>query len=267
MIGSSAHALTMCVKDRVKRWQYSEHISKRQAYRFLKQSWVVMHYLIDGRLRSERLTEWEFKEHYYQRSTVTMPNRYPLLFRQTQSYLGDGDNICILSFGCSTGEEVFTLGEYFPNATIVGVDINKWCIRQCRKTNHSERYFFLHRLSSEFEQATSFDAIFCMAVFQRTENRTSSDNGLSIDFTFSHFEQEIEMLDGKLKEGGILVVDHSDFSFMDTACSTRYAPLDCENNQLQRCRPLFDRDNRKIADTQNAFRVFVKHPARHQWRT
>ena len=30
----------------------------------------------------------------------------------------------ILSFGCSTGEEVATLSKYIPHGSIVGVDIN-----------------------------------------------------------------------------------------------------------------------------------------------
>jgi chemotaxis methyl-accepting protein methylase len=42
----------------------------------------------------------------------------------------------ILSFGCSTGEEVRTLSEkYFPGCIIHGIDINKAIVAQTSKSN------------------------------------------------------------------------------------------------------------------------------------
>ena len=138
-------------------------------------------------------------------------------------------------------------------------DINRWCLKQCRKKNKNPNYSFYHRLSKEFEVASGFDAIFCMAVFQRTENRTNSDNSIAVGFRFDQFEQEVNLLDGKLKSGGLLIIDQSDFSFTDTVCSEKYTPLvSFECNRIVRNRPLFDRNNRKVAESQNSYRVFVK---------
>ena len=244
----------------IRQWRYSKTFLKRGIYTLAHESRELLLFLTSGRFRSEKLAAWKSKGGYHQRSTLTAPDRYPLLFQQAKLYfMNKADNPNILSFGCSTGEEVFTLGKYLPNAHVVGIDINKWCLRQCWKNNGNPRqYSFLYRFSREFEAAGNFDAIFCLAVFQRTENRTNEDNSISTTYTFGQFEQEITMLDGKLKEGGLFVIDHSDFSFKDAFCSKNYLPLPFENNQLLRYRPLFDRNNQKIAETQNNFRMFVK---------
>src|SRR5437764_15033852 len=54
----------------------------------------------------------------------TSHNRYPHIFSFVQSVLGRGSAVNVLSYGCSTGEEAFSLREYFLNATIKGVDIH-----------------------------------------------------------------------------------------------------------------------------------------------
>jgi hypothetical protein len=38
-----------------------------------------------------------------------------------------------------------------PSAAIVGVDINAWCLRQCRAKNNDEKLRFVHRNLPEFE--------------------------------------------------------------------------------------------------------------------
>lgn len=184
-----------------------------------------------------------------------------MVFREASHYLAQIRHPRILSFGCSTGEEVATLREYLPQATIMGVDINAWCIRQCRKKHPHPQNSFLHRLSSEFEMAEGFDAIFCMAVFQQTENRTRTDNDQASGFPFQHFEQEIRLLNKKLKPGGLIIIDNTDFRFSDTDISHDYIPMNFDKNRIQRNRPLFDRNNKKLSDVTFEHRVFIKSPS------
>ena len=68
----------------------------------------------------------------YQPYGTTSNDRYPEIFQQVREQIGDGADRRILSFGCATGEEVFTLRRYFAQATIVGLDINPYNISVCR---------------------------------------------------------------------------------------------------------------------------------------
>lgn len=249
----------MTVKEKIKELRHSRFMLNRLLFRFIRRFWQWSQIVIDGSYRNRILTKISYGRYYHQQVIFTSHNRYPLVFRACADYLASIKNPRILSFGCSTGEEVFSIGDHIPDAQIVGVDINNWCLKQCRKKYKNPKFSFHHRLSEEFEVSVGFDAIFCMAVFQRTENRTNNDNSVAVGFRFDQFEQEVNLLDGKLKSGGLLIIDQSDFSFTDTVCSEKYTPLvSFERNRIVRNRPLFDRNNRKVAESQNNYRVFVK---------
>ena len=98
-------------------------------------------------------------------------------------------------------------------------------------------------------------------MFQRSENRSQSETTESLGIRFEQFEHEIQILDSKLKPGGLLIIDHADFSFADTQCGHVYDSLRFEGNFATRARPLFDRNNKKVSDEQHVFRVFVKRAA------
>jgi hypothetical protein len=250
--------MTNLLKEKVKRYKDSVHISQRFIYYILKNLRMPYLLLTNSRLRVELVAKWKNKSNYHQISTLTVSNRYPLLFKECTLYLQNMENPQIISFGCSTGEEVRTLGQYLPSAIIYGIDISNWCIKQSKKLNQSFTHFFYNRTSLEFESIQNVDAIFCMAVFQRTEDRLPGNKNDTKLFKFSAFEEEIVLLDKKLKKGGLLIIDFSDFNFMDTIVATNYAPLDFENNQFLRKQPLFDKNNHKIADEKFLYRVFVK---------
>ena len=250
----------MDLKENVKRLGNSKNIFILLLFKILKFIWTIFRICTNGRMRSEIFAGLFTRNSQHQRVTFTLPNRYPLIFQKCTEYFASHNNTNpkILSFGCSTGEEVFTLGGYLPQSQIIGVDINSWCIRHCMKINTNPNYSFFNRKSKMFEKLTSLDAIFCMAIFQRTENRKSLDNRIAKGHTFGQFESEIKVLDRKLKVGGLFIIDHADFCFMDTTCANNYKPLVFEQNQLLRIRPLYDRNNQKIADQQFNYRVFEK---------
>ena len=250
----------MNLKDNFKQLGNSKNLFILLLFRILKSIWFAFQFCTNGRLRSETFGGLFSHHSLHQRATFTLINRYPLVFQKCTEFFAGRNNTDpkILSFGCSTGEEVFTLGEYFPQARIIGVDINSWCIRQCKKMSRNPNFSFHNRESREFEILAEFDAIFCMAVFQRTENRTSNDNRIAKGHTFEQFESEIKVLDQKLKVGGLFVIDHADFSFTHTSCALMYKPLSFEQNQLLRRRPLYNKNDQKIADEQSNYRVFEK---------
>jgi hypothetical protein len=59
----------------------------------------------------------------YQPYATTSDDRYPEIFRFVRERIGDNKDISILSIGCSTGEETYSLRRYFPQAKILGLDI------------------------------------------------------------------------------------------------------------------------------------------------
>jgi hypothetical protein len=230
----------------------------RAGFRGLKALGLMRRVVVSPRIRSQVLTGLDYEDHHLQRETYTCEDRYPELFEYCRQQLAGCASPRILSFGCSTGEEVFTLARYLPLAEIVGVDINAWCLKQCEKKNHNRQLSFLHRMSREFADATGFDAIFCMAVFQRTEHRTDDALPEDTGFTFERFEAEVATLDPKLKPGGLFFLDEYDFSFEQTQAAARYQPAEFEGSCVLRERRLFGRENCLVANRQDCFRCFVK---------
>jgi hypothetical protein len=244
--------------EKISQFKSSTNLALRLIYSALKPFTFIRRFFIDAHYRALVLTKWQSGKQYYQQQYYTKADRYPFVFATCSRYLASQPSPSLLSFGCSTGEEVATLGKYMPSARIMGVDINEWCIKQSIKNHSGVNFSFHHRISAAFIAATNFDAIFCMAVFQHTSNRAEGSNLVALDFTFQQFEAEIMMLDAKLKPGGLLIIDNTDFSFLDTAAADHYKPLDFENNKRNSSRPLFDRNNNRIADTQSSYRVFMK---------
>ena len=210
------------------------------------------------RPRSELLTRLRHGDRHLQGDTLTREDRFPALFAHCRAVLGGVEDARVLSFGCSTGEEVFSLARYLPRAEITGVDLNRWCLEQCVRANHDPRLRFVHRLAPEFAVLGEFDAIFCMAVLQRSEHRMTRPERLTGGFTFEVFERELEMLEAKLKVGGVLYLDHCDFLFTDTRIAERYRPLDFPRSRVERDRPVYGPDNRLVATRYVVQRAWLK---------
>lgn len=248
----------MCLKTRLRSWQYSRVPLNRLLHFGVKAIWRSWQFLTISELRWRWITDWRFQAQYWQRSTYTALDRYPDLFAACRDHLEHITSPKILSYGCSTGDEPLSLSECMPQARIIAVDINRWCLREARRKCKGNRFDFCLRTESKFDRIHDCDAIFCLAVFQRSENRNLKEITESTGIRFEQFEHEIEVLDSKLKPGGLFIIDQSDFSFADTRCSQRYAPVDFEGNRVRRARPLFDRQNRKISEEQQVSRVFLK---------
>jgi len=250
--------MKQALKSKIQTWSLSPSPFLRALARSLRALGHVRRFLLNPRIRSENLTRIFHRDSHFQGATFSEPNRYPELFAACKLHLQNIPAPTILSFGCATGEEAFSLAEVLPNATIVGVDINRWCLRQCAKKNRTPRIRFLHTLAPEFPALGPFDAIFAMAVFQRSENRTSTAPTAHGSFTFTKFDQEIARLDAKLKPGGLFFIDHADFAFEDTAVAAHYTLLAFPGSEFAHDRPLFGRDNALIATQFTAHRAFVK---------
>ncbi|MET0393232.1 MAG: class I SAM-dependent methyltransferase, partial [Chitinophagaceae bacterium] len=246
------------LKNTIREFVYSLNRRYTFTYRLLRPLWKAFRLFREPRRRGEFLGQPLLKrKHQFQDSTFTLHYRYPRLFEQCRLYFQHHPAPRILSFGCSTGEEVFSLIEYMPQAIIAGIDINRWCIRECNLKNTNEHISFDLRHSGLFDELTGLDAIFCMAVFQRAANRDKKVVRTT-KITFQRFERELKILDKKLRVGGLFFIDVCDFDLADTLLYTNYRPLEFDANRIENDLPVFGRDNEKIANTRYFHRVFVK---------
>ena len=99
----------------------------------------------------------------FQPYSHTLPDRYPWLFQFAARELPPG-KLDILSFGCSRGDEVFTLRRYFPLATLRGIDVDPRNIAACRsRAGNATRMSFGTAATTRGEPSSTFDAIFCLS--------------------------------------------------------------------------------------------------------
>jgi SAM-dependent methyltransferase len=177
----------------------------------------------------------------------TLPNRYPWLFEFTRDYLRDGRQLSILSFGCSRGDEVFALRDYFPAAAIKGIDIDPRNISDCRtraQTAGAGDVTFAAAATTQAEQDESYDAIFCLAVLCHGDLSTYGAGRSDPLLHFEDFERTVADFSRCLKQGGLLLLHTTNFRFCDTAASTDFdTVLEADPAQLAGD-VLFDRDNR-----------------------
>jgi len=146
----------------------------------------------------------------YQLSHQTKANRFPKIFNSALKFKPNPTRI--LSFGCSTGEECFTLADLYPNAEILGVDLDKYSIGQAKKKNKFKgRVGFVDNL----EEAGKFDIIFCLMVLFSIHNPVSYEN----------FSDTIEKISSHLNYRGLLVMYTGQHDIMSTSSGKKYAVI------------------------------------------
>ena len=193
----------------------------------------------------------------HQISNYTEYDRYPDLFSKCEELMKERKDLKILSYGCSTGEEVFTLREYFPDAFIVGVDINKRNIKKAISQNNDDNIVFSSNIENTLADEGPFDIIFTLAVFQRTENRAKKTFNSSTIYPFEKFDIKIMELDSHLKQNGLFVIDHADYFFEDTEIASSYHAFKGDHNII-RDRYMFHKNNQKLENYVMHHRIFIK---------
>ncbi|MFN3839751.1 MAG: class I SAM-dependent methyltransferase [Cyclobacteriaceae bacterium] len=153
----------------------------------------------------------------HQLTSKTYSDRYPQLFAEVVKAMPDtGRPLNLLSFGCSTGEECFSLKKYFPNARIVGADINTLNLAIARSKNTNPDITFIYSKPENLLKFAPYDAVFCLSVLCRWEDTKDLQNCEAI-YPFTKFEKTVKELTAMVATGGLFLLYNSNFRFEDTS--------------------------------------------------
>lgn len=143
----------------------------------------------------------------FQLSNETREDRFPRIFKAISKYSGFNptEKFSILSFGCSTGEECFSLRKYYPNAKILGYDLNRWNISSAI-AKRNERNLDNILFSSSLKEESKFDVVVSLMVFFSIHEPIKKEN----------FDKALESLCQKVKQNGICVLHGLEYSFEST---------------------------------------------------
>lgn len=212
--------------------------------------------LRNPRTRSEWLTRLRAGRLLHQDTSLTWPDRYPKLFGAVERATGDHCQ-AILSFGCSSGEEVATLRQYFSETRLVGAELNRTLLAQCRQLSIPGDVRFIYSENSAIADAGPYDAIFCMAVFQRRPHfvEESGITDISSHYPFALFASQLAFLVGQLRMGGLIVVEHSHYCVENLQEALGLEPVAGEGTGLARG-SRFTPDGKRIEPQPVVDRVF-----------
>ena len=216
-------------------------------------------FCVNGTYRSAVLLRIFNPRELHQSTVLTSMDRYPKLFAVCRDYFAGNTDLRILSYGCATGEEVLTLRSYFPSAVIVGAEINRHSLAQCRKHKVDDRIVFMESHPDKLRELEPFDAIFCLAVLQRTPVLIAARQTMDLNdiYPFDKFDKKVTELDSWLKKNGLLVVHHAQYLIANAPVASKYAPLDAAKN-IRSNNPLFDRNGMRLSKISTNYSVFVK---------
>lgn len=127
----------------------------------------------------------------------------------------------ILSFGCSTGEEIATLKAVFPGAALFGCD-NDWNnLRQARSLVGNTATVFSSS-GPDLKRYGPYDIIICNSVLLRQSPR-QDESVKGIDPSL--WCDVVGLLDECLKPGGIVQIINSNIPFRMAPVASKYQPV------------------------------------------
>lgn len=234
----------------------------RQALAWLKPRAARLRALAtDPRARSETLTRMRFGSRVHQDLSVSFPNRYPRLFASTAGLLADRPTGRILSYGCAAGEEVLSLRDYFPQASLVGAEINPVLLARCRRLAPDPNRTFIASNPDNIAAHGPYDAIFAMAVFTRRPHAVEARGlrDISRHYPFALFAKDLRFLAAQVAPGGLLIVEHALYRVEDALAGTplgeAFHPVEGAGDWLAKG-PRFGPDGRIIEPQPRIARIF-----------
>ena len=263
------------LRKQIQKNRYSRNPILRASTLLLRTPSYLWQFTTDGFYRTTILNRLFRPGSLHLTCNYTKMDRYPEIFAQAREYFdqrhgagakasgarASGEGLKLLSFGCSTGEEAFSLRSYFPAAEIVGVDISEWNLKKARDHNKGRRsdprIRFLFSDDETLEKEGPFDAVFAMAVLLRIAHRMEPAPSSEDVYPLEKFDEQVRQLDAALEVGGLLVIYHANYHLRDTSIYQRYRVLECEYGERDLV-PKYGTDNKLLPESDTRERVFVK---------
>ena len=192
--------------------------------------------------RSQIWTRVRHGSEIHQTTAHTEQDRYPEIMALAATLHPSPSRI--LSFGCSTGEELATLRRYFPKAEIVGAEINARSRRVAAQRVKGDRGV---SVVSPDKVSGLFEMIFALAVFQREPHKILEREveNLAGHYPYERFDRGLTSLVDRLEEGGLLCVMHAHYPVELASASVMLEPI--ANSPLMEP-PLFGADGRRLTN-------------------
>jgi SAM-dependent methyltransferase len=163
-------------------------------------------------------------DNLFQPYTTTTPDRYPAEFEAVRQALS-APAARILSFGCSSGEELLSLRRVFGDAAIHGIDINPLAVRTARRRVQGLPGITVAKgADAAGEPAASYDVVLALAVFRHGSLKDFPPR-CDHRIRFADFERTVATLSAAVRPGGVLVIRHANFRFTDCAVAAGYEPV------------------------------------------
>ncbi len=200
-----------------------------------------------------------FSKKFHQISHFTLYDRYPHLFAFAKSYFEKKNHksVNILSYGCSTGEECFSINEYIKNANIIGVDSSLKVLAKAREHNTHSNIRFLESTPENIHKNGPYDLIFAMAVFCRWPS-SNYYKDISHLYPFKRFEENITDLSEYLKKDGLLIINNTNFLLADTEVYAQYEALETPDGVEADVVPKFSKENKWLGLLDKSEVIFRK---------
>lgn len=211
-----------------------------------------------------RRAVWLWRRHpanLFQPFNDTGTDRYPEVFSCLRSALARVERPLVVSFGCSTGQEVFTLRQYLPSARLIGLDINPANIRDARRAlagapDGDVRFEVAGDTASIPSGAA--DAVVAMAVFRHGDLAEHPSPSCSHRLRFAAFERTLADIDRCLRPGGLLAIEFSSFRFADARTAEGYDCVLAVQRPPHPRVPLYGPDEQLLEDQRYGELVFAK---------
>lgn len=125
----------------------------------------------------------------------------------------------ILSFGCSTGEEIVTLRSLFPQADLYGCEWDA-DVRSVARQSVGHLARIIDSTEEELAKNAPYDLINCSAVLC-----LNPPTQIAHKFPSREFDNILRLLDRVLATDGVLVITNASYRFQSTPIAGKYDPV------------------------------------------